>query len=115
MLRAGGGRRPYWTPYDVSEVERFVLRHSWEITAAGRILATLQEVTVTFREAQVLYWSIWKGTPFNRLADFLDVRVDELEAAERSLLSKVAAAMGPLEQELAERGHRRLERMAEAK
>lgn len=113
-LRIGGGKRQGWTPVDTSEVERWVLRHDWEIAAAGRILATLQEVTVTFIEAQVLYWCIWKGAPFDRLADFLDVRVDELVAAERSLLSKVAEAMGPVEKELAERGHRRLERMAEA-
>lgn len=91
-----------------------MLRRNWEITAAGRIIATLQEVTVNFFEAQVLFWSVWKGASFDKLADFLDVRVDELEAAERSLLQKVADAMGPVEKELAERGHRRLERMAEA-
>lgn len=113
-MRIGGGKRQGWTPHDSSEVERWVLRHDWEIAAAGLVLATLQEVTVTFLEAQVLYWCVWKGAPFDRLADFLDVRVDEVEAAERSLLSKVAEAMGPVEKELAERGHRRRERMAEA-
>lgn len=112
-LQIGGGKRK-WAPGDTSDVERWVLRHDWEITLASKIYNTLQEVTATFLEAQVLYWVIWKDAPFDAVADFLDVRVDEVKAAERSLLQKVADAMGPVEKELAERGHRRLGRMTHA-
>lgn len=83
-----------------------MLRHDWEITAASRIHDTLLNIELTFCEAQVLYWVIWKHAPIDRVADFLDLRVDEVKQAERSLLTKVADAMGPLERETMENRHR---------
>lgn len=84
----------------MSEVEAFVLRHDWEITAAARIHATLSRIELTFLEAQVLYWHIWKHAGLERVADFLDVRTDQLREARESLLAKVTAAMGAVEREI---------------
>lgn len=76
------------------------MRHDWEVTAATRIYATLSKITLTYLEAQVLSWRIWNDAPRDKLADFLDVHPDEVAAAERSLLAKVAEAMKPIETRL---------------
>lgn len=85
-------------------MEAIVFRYAWEVEAARRIVQTLAQIELTFLEAQVLNWCYWKYAPLGRVADFLDVRIDELRAAEHSLLTKVAEAMGPVEEELAARG-----------
>lgn len=90
----------------MSEVEAFVLRHDWEITAAIKIQSTLLDIELTFYEAQVLYWVIWKHAPIEKVADFLDLRIDEVKDAERSLLTKVADAMGPVERDIVENRRR---------
>ena len=100
VLRIGSGKRPRWTPTRISEPESFVLRHDWEISLAGRIHKVLCELELTFLEAQVLHHHFWKAIPLRTLADFLDVRTDQLREARESLLAKVTAAMGPLEREI---------------
>lgn len=100
VLRIGGGKKRGWSPSRLSEVEAIVFRHAWEVEAARLIYQTLAELELTFLEAQVLNWCYWKDAPLERVADFLDVRVDQLRAAEETLLAKVVAAMGPVHQEL---------------
>lgn len=77
-------------------MEAIVFRHAWEIDAARLIYQVLARVELTFLEAQVLHWCYWKDGPIERVADFIGVRVDQLRAAEETLLDKVAAAMEPV-------------------
>ena len=96
VLRIGGGKRRGWSPGKLSDVEAIVFRHAWEIDAARLIYQVLARVELTFLEAQVLHWCYWKDGPIERVADFIGVRVDQLRAAEETLLDKVAAAMEPV-------------------
>lgn len=92
VLRATGGSR-HWTPRSTSEPERFVLKHEADIMAE-KVLQKLRPLVLTWLEGAILLHHYSYEWPLEDVAEKTNVHVGDVAKARKSLVRKVAIALG---------------------
>lgn len=95
-MRASRLRRR-WSPHDLSPQEAFLLANEEEIRKADAIIQALRPVRLTWLEAAVFHHYYWHALDLFTVAEITERSPKELEAARRTLVTKVAAALGYIE------------------
>ena len=93
----GGSRRR--SPVSLSEQEAYVLRHDEELLEE-RALAILRPLVLTWLEAAVLLHHYCYGWRLPDVASIVGRHYSEVRAAQDSLITKVATALGYIEGEV---------------
>lgn len=90
-------RHRQWSPHNISDPERFVLRNEDEIRLAGAIVAALRPLRLSWLEAAVFYHYYFGGIDLQTLASLLRQPLWEVDRARRHLVKKAAVVLGYIE------------------
>jgi DNA-directed RNA polymerase specialized sigma24 family protein len=92
VLFASGGSRGYSR---TSHPESWVVENSETIEKVERLLDAVRDLELTWLEAGVLMHYYFRGFSLEDAADIMGCHVAEAQAAERSLIEKVARRLFP--------------------